>query len=90
MARGKPQTHIERVERAAGNESLSDNGVDAPLYNRIFLGAQRDWPNDEIGWTRIPHTKMVGQGEDRRIVRVKRRDINRLERRVAGWNLNLD
>lgn len=89
MVRTKPITAVERIEHAAGNEPLP--GIDwdtpRPAYKSPFFGAQRDWPNDEVGWTKIPRTKTVQRGEVRLQVRVTRRDINRLEKRVAGWNL---
>jgi hypothetical protein len=88
MVRAKPITEVERIEHAAGNEPLPgiDTANQTP-YKSPFFGAQRDWPNDEVGWTKIPRTKTVQRGEVRLQVRVTRRDINRLEKRVAGWNL---
>lgn len=88
MVYSKPITAVERIEHAAGNEPLP--GIDTTNqtpYKSPFFGAQRDWPNDEVGWTKIPRTKTVQRGEVRLQVRVTRRDINRLEKRVAGWNL---
>ena len=88
MVYSKPITAVERIEHAAGNAALP--GIDSegkPAYKSPFFGAQRDWPNDEVGWTKIPRTKTVQRGEVRLQVRVTRRDINRLEKRVAGWNL---
>lgn len=62
-------------------------------YTAIFFGAQGDWPNDEVGWTKIAHNKVIykinpDSGERKKIyAKVTRRDINREERRQAGWNL---
>ncbi len=89
----KTVTAIEKTEAAGGRVSFPP-GLEAgerPPYQRIFFGAQRDWPNEEVGWTRVPATKMVykeSAGETVRIaVHVNRRDINRHERKQAGWNL---
>jgi hypothetical protein len=92
MVYQKPVTFVEKMEAAAGNEPLSGipRGNDY-MYRRTFFGAQRAWPNDEVGWTRVPATKAVyrdiGGESVRMMVRVNRRDINRHERKQAGWNL---
>jgi hypothetical protein len=92
MVYRKPITAIEKVEAAAGRVVYTP-GLDSSSrpYRHVFFGAQRDWPNDEVGWTRVPHTKMIYktvEGETVRMeVRVNRRDINRYERKQAGWNL---
>jgi hypothetical protein len=89
MVYQKPTNHIERVEHEAGAApglpGIPEH-TGAP-YKAIFFGAQRDWPNDEVGWTKIPRTKTVRRGDQVWAVRVNRRDINRLEKRAAGWNL---
>jgi hypothetical protein len=97
MVYSAPITHIEKMERAAGNPALpgvpSSEGVTP--YRHVFFGAQRDWSNDEVGWTKINHTKTIIKtnpetGERKKmVVRVNQRDINRAERARAGWNLDL-
>jgi hypothetical protein len=93
MVYPKPITAVEKVEAAAGRVAYAPglDGSSRP-YQRIFFGAQRDWPNDEVGWTRVPHSKTIHKrtvdGEVLSYtVRVNRRDINRYERKQAGWNL---
>jgi hypothetical protein len=86
-------THIEKIEMAANADRTLPGFTDSPMtpYKHVFFGAQRDWPNDEVGWTRVPATKNIYKtidGETVRIaVRVNRRDINRYEKKQAGWNL---
>ena len=96
MPHSSPVTPVEFIERAAGSDPLP--GIDssnATPYKRVFFGAQRDWPNDEVGWTKIPHNKTIVKvnaetGERKKMtVRVNQRDINRAERARAGWNLDL-
>jgi hypothetical protein len=92
----KPISRIEEQEfaapRCAALPGLPDSSNALP-YKSPFFGAQRDWPNDEVGWTKIPHFKTVYKinretGERKKIqAKVTRRDINREERRQAGWNL---
>lgn len=95
MVYPKPTTFVEKIEQKAGNP-LFLPGLDPSLrtpYHRIFFGAQKNWPNDEVGWTKIPHSKTVYKmnletGERRRVdAKITRRDIYRLERKHAGWNL---
>ena len=93
MVYPKPVTRCEKVEAAAGREAFPP-GIypeERKPYQQVFFGAQRDWPNDEVGWTRVPATKSIYKkfgGETVRLqVRVNRRDINRYERKQAGWNL---
>jgi hypothetical protein len=89
MVYSKPVNRIERVEREAG-AAPGLPGIpeyEGAPYKSPFFGAQREWPNDEVGWTKIPRTKTVRRGEQVWAVRVNRRDINRLEKRAAGWNL---
>lgn len=95
MVYRKASTSVEKTEIAGGRVAfppgLEDLVNEREPYKHVFFGAQRDWPNDEIGWTRVPATKMVYkniEGETLRFaVRVNRRDINRYERKQAGWNL---
>lgn len=93
MVYPKAFTRIEKTEAAAGRAAFPPGleGSERPPYQRIFFGAQREWPNDEVGWTRVPATKSVyktiGGESVRLMVRVNRRDINRYERKQAGWNL---
>lgn len=96
MVYSKPITRIELQEASAGRcaalPGLPDSST-LPPYKSPFFGAQRDWPNDEVGWTKIAHNKVIYKvnpetGERRKITaKVTRRDINREERRQAGWNL---
>ena len=97
MVYPKPTTFVEKIERAAGNVPLPGlSAIDVAArssYQRVFFGAQRDWPNDEVGWTRVPHTKTIykidRETNERKklVVKCNRRDINYAERRRAGWNL---
>lgn len=93
MVYRKAVTSVEKTEMAAGRMPFPPglSGEDQPPYSHSFFGAQNDWPNDEVGWTRVPATKFVYKtsgGETVRFaVRVNRRDINRYEQKQAGWNL---
>jgi hypothetical protein len=94
MVYPKATTFIEKTE-ATGGRIPTPPGIseerDNYTYQRVFFGAQREWPNDEVGWTRVPATKAIYKtigGEKVRImVRVNRRDINYMEWKHAGWNL---
>lgn len=94
MVYPKAFTHIEKTE-VTGGRIRAPPGIpeerDDYMYQRVFFGAQREWPNDEVGWTRVPATKIVyktmGGEKVRLMVRVNRRDINCMEWKQAGWNL---
>ena len=93
MVYRKAVTNVEKTEATAGRVAFPPgiNTEERMPYIHIFFGAQRDWPNDEVGWTRVPATKYIYKsdgGETTRFaVRVNRRDINRYEQKQAGWNL---
>ncbi len=93
MVYPKATTHIEMVEAEGGRISVPPGIPEERdyTYRRVFFGAQRDWPNDEVGWTRVPATKTlhktIGGENVRLMVRVNRRDINYMEWKHAGWNL---
>ncbi len=89
----KPISHIEEQEFAAGRcaalPGLPDPADRVPSQ-RVFFGAQRDWPNDEVGWTKVTARTLKTRADGVRVWRpTTRRDINREERKQAGWNLNL-
>ncbi len=93
MVYPKPITFVEKVETAAGHVAGLPGVPDAGegiTYRSIFRGAQNPWPNDEVGWTKVQRTKMVGYGDERRAVKCTRRDHSKAERKYAGWNLDLD
>ena len=92
----KPVTRVEKIEYATGRLACAPGLPDssnAPPYKSVFFGAQREWPNDQVGWTKIPTYKIVFKrdeesGDRKRIhAKVTQRDINREERKQAGWNL---
>lgn len=93
MVYPKPITFIEKTEATGGQVTglpgTPDNDAGIP-YKRIFLGAQNPWPNDELGWTKVQRTKVVGYGDERRVVKCTRRDHSKAERKHAGWNLDLE
>jgi hypothetical protein len=87
----KPVSRIEELEcsapRSAALPGLPDSSNAAP-YKSPFFGAQRDWPNDEVGWTKVTARTLKTRADGVRIWRpTTRRDINREERKQAGWNL---
>ena len=91
MVYPKPITFVEKVEAAAGRVAGLPGvpEVETPYKRAYFAGAQNPWPNDEVGWTKIQRTKMVGYGDERRAVKCSKRDHSKAERKYAGWNLDL-